>query len=191
MVESQEYSRFWGVIRGWSMSDVLGALEHAICQTCQKVSGWEQTCNRTQLKPCAFCQLKTFYKALRLWIHASVFRFHSFHRLHSDDTFKEAWHVFQLGNVVWTVAAVLLQQTKGLEVLFAGVGDVQVPKGRIDLTPRWNKTKRNLSLLKQKFICFKSEDTNWSVKMSTKLTNWYTVSSSFCLLHYFHYILHS
>lgn len=151
------------------MSDVLGALEHAICQTCQKVSGWEQACHRTQLKPCVFCvSSKHFINTPRLWNHTtSVLRVHSFHRLHSDDTFKEAWHVFQLGNVVWTVAAVLLQQTKGLEVFFAGVGDVQVSKGRIDLTPKWNKTKWDLSFLK--LLCFKSEDANWRLKM---WSNW-------------------
>lgn len=50
-------------------------------------------------------------------------------------TFQEAGHVFQLRNVVWAVPTVPLQQTEGLEVFAAGVGDVQVPQGWIDLPP--------------------------------------------------------
>lgn len=44
-------------------------------------------------------------------------------------TFQEAGDVLQLRNVVRAVATMPLQQSEGLEVLAAGMGDVQVSQG--------------------------------------------------------------
>lgn len=59
----------------------------------------------------------------------------------SQVTFEEAGHILQLGNVVWTVPTVLLQQTEGVQVLAAGVAVVQLPQGGVDLPPVWDKTQ--------------------------------------------------
>lgn len=107
-------------------------------------------------------------------------------------TFKEAWNVLQLGNVVWAIPTIPFQQAEGLKVFIAGMGDIQFPQSWVDFSPWWGYKyiiiQVSCVLLKDKMM----ENPNWSVvtisKSKNPLLNW-VYSFMLCTALYFFYSL--
>lgn len=68
-------------------------------------------------------------------------------------TFEEAGDVLQLRDVVWAVATMPLEQAEGLEVFAAGMGDVQVSQGWINLPP--NEDHKEMTI-RDSFYCYQA-----------------------------------